>query len=154
VRVVLQFALQQKGRTPGPPQKFPPAVTAVVRQLKRSSLDRRPLARIKLLYLSSPFGAEPALQDTDTAVPAKNGIVVVGGADYFGLFEAAHRLFKTGQHSVSHAAGIELRLRFSLVQYPEIIKLLVSISQVAKCRLGLGVTITGIAFELISDRQA
>src|ERR1700674_4617946 len=87
----------------------------------QSELHWRSFAGVKLFHLLTPFGTHPTFQQSHTAIPTQDGIVVVWGPYLFGLFEAVHCLLEDWQHRMGKTPGTKLCLCFSLAKDTEMI---------------------------------
>jgi hypothetical protein len=98
------------------------------------------------------FGA--GLEEADAAVPAKDAVVIAGGADFFGFGEAAQGFFDERKKNVGRTAGVKLGFRAAFVEKAGVIVSLVRVAERLKDGLDFSVTVGGKADELIGDGQA
>src|SRR5437899_7851404 len=80
------------------------------------SLNRRAVAGIDGGYQLLPIGIDAALQNSDTAIPAQDRVVISMRPDRFGFFKVGERVFEQRRDGVRQASGFELGLRLALVK--------------------------------------
>src|SRR6267143_5450299 len=98
----------------------------------RGRADRRGILGVQVRGRSFEMKIGAALQQSYTAVPAKNAIVIAGGADFLRFGEAAHGFFDERQKNVRGIADNELRLGAALVEQAGVVEALVGIAQTLK----------------------
>jgi len=98
------------------------------------------------------FGA--GFEEANAAVPAKNAVVIAGGADFFGFGETTQGFFDERQQNMRGAAGMKLGLGPSLEEKAGVVIAFVGITERLEDGLGFGVTVGGGARELIGDGEA
>src|SRR5215471_7853722 len=103
-------------------------------------LNRWTISRFKRhLALSCEF--RNALQQSETAVPAQQRIIVTLGPDLLCFFKAVHRVLETYQQTVGHVPGAHLRLGAALVQDAQIVVTLIRARQLFKTFFGFFVMV-------------
>src|SRR5579884_3677926 len=94
------------------------------------------------------------LQEPDTAVPAKNGVIVSRRAQLFGFSKAPQRLLEEREQGVRSPPGAKLRLGSPLAEKPAVIPAFVRVFEPAKYLFCFRVAIGRAAEKLVGDREA
>ena len=94
------------------------------------------------------------LEEANAIVPAEEGVVVVGGADFFGFGVAGEGAFEKRQKSDGRLADAELGFGAAFVEQAAIVVALVGISEALKNFLGFAVAVGGDAEKLVGDGEA
>ena len=72
-------------------------------------------------------GVAGGIEEPDAAVPAEDGVVIAGGADFFGLAEALQGALEKRKNHVGRLAVAELRFGAAFVEDAGVIELLVAL---------------------------
>ena len=94
------------------------------------------------------------LEQTDAAVPAKDRVVVAGGADFFGFAETLESAFEEWQKRVGRLAGAELGLGAAFVENPGVVETFVGVGELQENFFGFAVAVGNAANELVGDGEA
>ena len=118
-----------------------------------SKLARRSVVRVERYEMFFPLKTR-RLEEADAAVPAEDGIVVAGGANFFGFGEALESAFEEWQKCVGRLAGAKLGLGATLVKDAGVVETLVNVGKFQEDFFGVAVTVRAAARELIGDGKA
>src|SRR6267143_1242306 len=117
-------------------------------------LDWRTIEGVEGGEVGLPFEVGAALEETDAAIPAKDGVVVTGRMDVFGFGETMHGLLHEREQSVRGAAGAKLGFHAAFVEKAGVVKTLIRVGQALEDFLDLGVAVGPFAGELVGDGEA
>src|SRR5882672_9989133 len=116
--------------------------------------DRRAIHGVKGFGFTLFPKARMAFEETCAAVPAKNGIIVTGGPNRFGLLEAPHRLFEERGEGERRPSSPHLSLGPPFMQETGIVETFVGVDERLEKSLCFAMTIMGVAPELVGDGEA
>src|SRR5205085_5858045 len=86
--------------------------------------------------------------------PSQDGVVIAGRAYLLGLFVELHGFFEVSNDSVRQVAGMKLRFGTAFMQDAAVVGTFVRIRERFEYLLGFGITIAGLAGELVRNDQA
>jgi len=94
------------------------------------------------------------LEEADAAVPAEDGVVVAGGANFFGFTKTLQGAFEEREKCVWRLAGAKLGLGATLVKDACVVETLVNVGEFQEDFFGVAVTVRAAARELVGDGKA
>ena len=94
------------------------------------------------------------MEEADAAVPAEDGVVVAGGANFFGFTKTLQGAFEEREKRMGRLAGAELGFGATLVKNARVVEALVNVGEFQEDFFSVAVAVGDAARELIGNGKA